>query len=363
MKIFYAVQATGNGHISRAMELMPILKRYGEVDIFLSGSNSTLKAELPVKYRSNGLSLHYTCDGRLNHSKTIRRCAIFKAIREAKSLPVKDYDLVVNDFEAITSIACKKQNVPMIHFGHQASFASDKTPRPHNKSILGEWILRNYASSSVNLGLHFKRYDTFIQPPVIQSAIWNADPKNLPYVTVYLPSFCDKELLQLFTSIKDMQFEIFSRHCKEEMRFQHIRLLPVDKYAFQQSLINCTGIITGAGFETPAEALYLRKKILAIPIGGQYEQICNGAALSRMGIKVLDVIIKRNFKREVENWLQSSGPYPQLNWQSSEQTVETLFELAAKKPEISPSIPNTAAISYQLNSSNMASQVDTAKFP
>ena len=347
MKIFYAVQATGNGHISRAMELMPILTKYGKVDIFLSGSNSTLKADLPVKYRSNGLSLHYTCNGKLNHSKTIRRCAIFKAIKEAKSLPVKEYDLVLNDFEAITSIACKRQNIPMIHFGHQASFASDKTPRPHNKSIFGEWILRNYASSSINLGLHFKRYDTFIQPPIIQSAIWNADPQKKSYVTVYLPSFCDKELLQLFTPIKDMQFEIFSRHCKEEMRFQHIRLLPVEKSAFQQSLINCTGIITGAGFETPAEALYLRKKILAIPIGGQYEQICNGAALSRMGVKVLDAIIKQTFKREIENWLQTNGPYPQLNWQSSERTIETLFEVWEKASKPKQIMSSPAVVSYQ----------------
>jgi hypothetical protein len=29
MKILYAVQATGNGHISRAIELMPHLEKYG----------------------------------------------------------------------------------------------------------------------------------------------------------------------------------------------------------------------------------------------------------------------------------------------------------------------------------------------
>ncbi len=47
MKIFYAIQATGNGHISRAMELLPYLQRYGTVDIFLSGANSTLSLERP----------------------------------------------------------------------------------------------------------------------------------------------------------------------------------------------------------------------------------------------------------------------------------------------------------------------------
>ena len=327
MKIFYAVQATGNGHISRAMELMPFLSKYGEVDIFLSGSNSTLDPALPIKYRSKGLSLHYTCNGKLHYGKTFSRCTILRAFKEAKDLPLKNYDMVINDFEAITSIACKKQNVPMIHFGHQASFASQNTPRPEHKSIFGEWILKNYAKSHINLGLHFKRYDNFIQPPIIHSAIWNASPKTRPYVTVYLPSFCDKELMQLFTPIKGIQFEIFSRQCKEEMVFQHIKIRPVDKNAFHQSLINCTGIITGAGFETPAEALYLRKKIFAVPIGGQYEQICNGAALKKLGVKVLDHIVKQDFKSEIESWLSQNNEAPSLHWQPTAQTVEMLFDI------------------------------------
>ena len=56
MKIFYAVQATGNGHISRAIEILPILKKYGDVDVFLSGSNHSLKNDLPISYRSKGMS-------------------------------------------------------------------------------------------------------------------------------------------------------------------------------------------------------------------------------------------------------------------------------------------------------------------
>jgi spore coat polysaccharide biosynthesis predicted glycosyltransferase SpsG len=56
MKIFYAVQATGNGHISRAMEILPHLQQYGTVDLFLSGSNSNLAIDANVQYRSKGLS-------------------------------------------------------------------------------------------------------------------------------------------------------------------------------------------------------------------------------------------------------------------------------------------------------------------
>ena len=53
MKIFYAIQGTGNGHLSRAEQLYPYLKKYGEVDFFLSGSNSQLTRvfQLSIKVR------------------------------------------------------------------------------------------------------------------------------------------------------------------------------------------------------------------------------------------------------------------------------------------------------------------------
>ena len=75
MKILYSVQATGNGHISRAMELLPYLKKYGEVDVFLSGANSSLNLDAPIKYRSKGMSLFYTCTGELDYAGLLKNFA------------------------------------------------------------------------------------------------------------------------------------------------------------------------------------------------------------------------------------------------------------------------------------------------
>ena len=99
MKIFYAIQATGNGHISRAMELLPYLQKFGTVDIFLSGANSTLPLNAPVKYRSKGLSLFYTFYGKFNYKKIIGSISPFRVMKEMRDLPVEKYDLVINDFE------------------------------------------------------------------------------------------------------------------------------------------------------------------------------------------------------------------------------------------------------------------------
>lgn len=106
MKIFYAVQATGNGHISRAMEILPYLEQYGSVDLFLSGNNSNLPVNANVQYRSKGLSLFYSGNGGLSYFDTMKALQPRRIFNEVKNLPVEKYDLVINDFESITAMAC-----------------------------------------------------------------------------------------------------------------------------------------------------------------------------------------------------------------------------------------------------------------
>jgi uncharacterized protein (TIGR00661 family) len=331
MKIFYAVQGTGNGHISRAMELLPHLEKYGKVDIFLSGDNNTLDFKAPVTYRSKGACLYYTCNGGLHYIKTLATLSLRRIQKEAMSLPLEKYDLILNDFEAITSLACRKKKLPSVHFGHQASFSTPKTPRPQKKSLTGEWILSNYARGTVNVGLHFDAFDYFIHPPVINSEIWIARPTDQGHITVYLPSYCDGTLTRIFSKIKGARFEIFSRRSYGISRNGNITLRPVQKSCFNKSLASCHGIITGAGFETPAEALYLKKKIMAIPIKRQYEQQCNAAALGKMGIKTLSNI-DHYFESEVQRWLAEPQPVATTSFKPVSHIVEAL--MAASLPAI-----------------------------
>lgn len=319
MKIFYAIQATGNGHISRAMELLPYLQKFGTVDIFLSGANSTLPLDAPIKYRSNGLSLFYTCKGSLNYWKTVRGVAPWRILKEVRDLPVEKYDLVINDFECITSLACAQKKIPSVNFGHQASFMSVNTPRPDKASKAGEWILKNYARATNYIGLHFESYDDFIFSPVIKTGILQAQPRNDGYFTVYLPSYCDKQLLQYLQPLKDHRFEVFSRQTKTPVTIGHITLRPVHAKDFDRSLIGCEGIVCGAGFETPAEALYLQKKMIAIPIQGQYEQQCNAAALRRLGVKTLDKL-DDDFTDTFNNWV-SDPQCPAISYQYSTEAI------------------------------------------
>ncbi|MEY2595378.1 MAG: hypothetical protein RI965_650 [Bacteroidota bacterium] len=282
MKIFYAVQATGNGHVSRATEILPYLLEHGEVDVFLSGSNFDLKKDLPIAYRSKGLSLEYNQKkGSIDLWKTVKNARPKRIWKEAKYLPIEKYDLIINDFECITSLACKIKNIPSVHFGHQASFRSPHVPRPVKKEFTGEFILSNYATGTKTIGLHFKKYDDFIFQPIIKKSILDANPIDNGHITVYLSQYSPKHLIKILKQLKNHSFHLFSTSTQTIIQEDNIKLFPINQNLFNQSLITCHGIITGGGFETPAEAMYLGKKLMIIPIDGQYEQQCNAAALKQ----------------------------------------------------------------------------------
>ncbi|MEO5592711.1 MAG: glycosyltransferase family protein, partial [Chitinophagaceae bacterium] len=257
-----------------------------------------------VRYRSEGLTLFYNDGGGLDYKKVIRNLNPFRIWKEVKELPVEKYDVVVNDFECITSLACALKKVPSVNFGHQASFQSALTPRPAQKDAVGEIILKYFARATNYLGLHFEKYDDFIFTPVIKKEILQAKPVKKNHITIYLPSYSDRALLKYLNALHDCSFQVFSKELKQPVICGNTSLIPISNRLFTESMINSRAVITGAGFETPAEALHLQKKLMVIPIRGQYEQLCNGAALERLGVKSLSTM-DESFGQSFYEWIES----------------------------------------------------------
>lgn len=336
MKIFYAVQATGNGHISRAIQLMPYLQNFGTVDVFLSGANATLDAPLPIKYRSKGLSLFYSQCGGLNYKQMWKENSFFRAIREAKQLPVEQYDVILNDFDFITAKACSIKGISSVQFGHQASFMSANAPRPAEKSVMGELILKKYAPATHYVGLHFQQYDEFIYPAVIKDVFRHGDVSNKGHITVYLPAYQQHCIEQHLQSVTAVHFHWFLHGIKQVERKGNITYFPIDNELFNGSLMRSAGIITGGGFETPAEALYMGKRLMSIPIRGQYEQRCNAAALAQMGVTVLDDADTDHFAADISTWLDAPRQDISVEANNVMETLEKVMELAThSKKEMS----------------------------
>jgi hypothetical protein len=73
VKILFAIQGTGNGHVTRAEDVIPFLREYGELDLFVSGAQADVKLPYPVKYKSKGLSFFFGTSGGINFFKTFKQ--------------------------------------------------------------------------------------------------------------------------------------------------------------------------------------------------------------------------------------------------------------------------------------------------
>ncbi|MEP7196570.1 MAG: glycosyltransferase family protein [Saprospiraceae bacterium] len=287
MKILYAFPATGNGHISRAITLNPYLSKIGQIDYLISGTNSSLSFPYPLKYKFDGISLFYNKDGGLDHSKFFEKLNTRKLYKQIKEIPVENYDWVISDFEPISAWSCLLKGKSCMHWGHQASFKYPETPRPKDRSLLGELLLQRYVRSKCNFGLHFKSYHENITGPVIKNSILESKRFSDDLISVYLPQYNLPSLLSLFDQFSNIDIQIFHPAVAEIQRHNRIELFPINKELFDNSLLHCRLIITGGGFETPSEALYLNKRVISIPIKSHYEQLCNGAAMAKLNVPVI----------------------------------------------------------------------------
>ncbi len=156
MNILYAIQGTGNGHLSRAVDIIPELKKYGKLDLFVSGAQAEVTLPYPVKYKSKGLSFYFGKSGGINFLKTFQKNSSKEVIKEINAFPVEKYDLVVNDFEAISAWASRKKGVRCVSLSHQSALLSKKSPRPKFVDPFGEWLLRHYAPTKKYIGFHFE---------------------------------------------------------------------------------------------------------------------------------------------------------------------------------------------------------------
>ncbi|MEP6734591.1 MAG: glycosyltransferase family protein [Chryseolinea sp.] len=329
MKLLYAIQGTGNGHVARAEDIIPILAQYGELDLFVSGAQADIKLSYPVKYKSKGLSFYFGTRGGVDFLKTFRRNSSKDVYKEIKKFPVEKYDLVINDFEPISAWACRKREVPCVGLSHQSSLLSPLIPKPKKIDPLGEWLIRNYAPVEKFVSFHFERYDKNIYTPVIRSSIRKEKARESDHYTVYLPAFDDRKLVPLLAKIKNVKWHIFSKYAKKAYHIGKLSVYPVSKDEFSASVATAKGILCGAGFETPAEALYLGKKLMVLPMKSQLEQHYNAASLKRMGVPVLKKLKKSSLEKIVE-WIETDVRVSVEYNDITSEAVELAMQLGTK---------------------------------
>lgn len=346
MKILYAIQATGNGHVSRANEIIPLLQKRCDLDILISGTQADVGLNHAVTYQLKGFSFIFGKKGGIDFYKTYKQFKSKKFLAEIKNLPVEKYDLVINDFEPISAWACKLKNIPCVAMSHQYAVLHERSPRPVKADPFAWMVLRYYAPCKTGVGFHFNNFAENIFTPVIRKSVRETRVTNLGHYTVYLPAYDDKKLISFFSNFKNVQWQIFSKHTKKSYSVNNCHIQPVSTDEFTSSFTSCEGILCGAGFETPAEALYMGKKLMIIPMKSQYEQHCNAAGAAELGVPVIKKL-KKKYIHLVDNWINESKTI-QVDYKDETSKIIDLVLANAPTREIHKTIthqlPSVAAM-------------------
>ncbi len=311
MKIFYGVQGTGNGHISRARAMNAELKAAGaEVDYFFSGRAREAYFDMEEfgQWRSaQGLSF-VAEQGQVKLWKTARQNHLWQLWRDIQSLDLSGYDRVICDFEPITAWAAKRQNIECICLGHQYAF-QHKIPI-EGDSWLSRTIIKLFAPGSQQLGLHWHHFDQPILPPIVhlETPPQDADKDNglsqkPEEILVYLGFEDSTQVLALLQQFAQMHF-VYYGDFTEPSQQGNIRLEPLSVTGFKRDLRQCRGVICNAGFELASEAIQLGKPILVKPLHGQMEQLSNALALEALKLGSRMESLSPN---KLNHWLQADN--------------------------------------------------------
>ncbi len=258
---------------------------------------------------------------------TYKKAKLKRFYKEIQALPVNDYNLVISDFEPVTAWACRFHHKPCVALSHQSAVINKKSPKPTSVDLPGKMILKHYAPSTEQFGFHFLAYDKKIFTPVIRKEIREVYVMDRGHYTVYLPAYSDKKIIKILAEIKNIEWQVFSKHTKKAYKEKNIHIFPINNKAFIHSMVNSSGVLCGAGFETPAEALFLGKKLMVIPMKGQYEQQCNAAALKQMDVPVLKKL-KLSQLQKIKTWVMKGEIIPVNFPDATESIVNEVFNEA-----------------------------------
>jgi uncharacterized protein (TIGR00661 family) len=318
MKVLYAIQGTGNGHLSRAQEIVPVLNKYVDTTVLVSGNQSQIQSNFDVNYQKTGLTFLSGKTGKIDLLRTVFKSHPIDFFNEIRTFPIKQFDLVITDFEPVSAWSSLMHGVPCIEMSHQAAVIHPNSPKSESRNRIGEYILNHYCPTKEKIGFHFDQYGENIHTPVIRKNIRSIDAKNHGHYTVYLPSYHDEILFQFLKQFP-VQWEVFSKFSKEKTTQGNVHFHPIDNEAFTKSFANCEGVLCGAGFELPAEAMFLNKKLMVIPMIGQYEQQCNALAAKNMGAIMIDGLNLLHH-RTINLWL-NQGIQLHVDYQDETESI------------------------------------------
>ncbi len=311
MKILYGVQATGNGHISRARAMQKHLSKPGiQIDYLFSGRPAEQFFDMDVfgNYQLKRGLTFVTQAGKVNYLKTLQQASLTELWKDIRQLDCRQYDLVLTDFEPVTAWAARQQHIPVVALGHQYAFLHDIPMQQSN--IMTRNIFRHFAPAEQQLGLHWHHFNQPILPPIIDLDTQPLAATIKNKVLVYLPFEDQQQVINLLQPLTEYQFCLYGPGLQAAQQ-GHIKTHPPALQAFKNDLHDCQFVLSNAGFELISEALQLQKTIMVKPLQGQMEQLSNALALQQLNLATSH---NKLTSHAISTWLTTECQYNKVQY-------------------------------------------------
>ena len=329
MRILYGVQATGQGHISRARAMAQAFKRHPDVDVtwlFSGRPRERLFDMEPFGDFQHRAGLTFVTEaGRLRYRKTIMANRYWQFARDVQRLDVKAYDLIVTDYEPVTAWAGKLKGQSVLGIGHQYAFGKN-TP-VEGRSLAQHAVMSLFAPVARGVGLHWSDFGDNVLPPILDlpptppSAVQN-------HILVYLPFEDQAVVTQWLNGFSEHRFLQYASTLPNDERV-NVGRRTANIAGFKSDLASARGVVCNCGFELISECLHWRKPVLTRPLAKQMEQLSNGAALEALGYAT----VMRQIDNELaERWLAAPPIAPILSFPNVGATLASWLADGAKAP-------------------------------
>jgi uncharacterized protein (TIGR00661 family) len=304
MKILYGVTGEGMGHAMRSRVLLEhlVLTEGHDVQIIASGrAVDFLAKRFEGVNRIHGLHMIYE-ENRVRLGETLWSNVVSGVAGIPKNIGAY-YDLisqfqpeaVISDFESWTYLYGKNHRLPVLSIdnmqvinrtrhddaileGHRAEFEVTRAFIKAKLPFCDEYFITTFFRPEI------RKDRTRLFPPILRPEILAANRRPGEHVLVYTTGQGNEQFARALAAT-GLECRIYGmrRDLKEEVVEGKLRYRPFSEAGFIDDLASSRAVIAGGGFTLMGEAVYLRKPMLAVPLGRQFEQILNARYLEREG--------------------------------------------------------------------------------
>ncbi|MBN1807219.1 MAG: hypothetical protein JW837_18380 [Sedimentisphaerales bacterium] len=347
-RIIYGVAGEGFGHSSRSHLIGQRLLDAGHDCIFVGSQKSLIYLKQYFGERVKeifGLSFAFI-DGRIDKSETLKRnlmklpegnkinYELFK-----KHFEPFEPDLVISDFEPFSAWWAWWKGVPFISIDHEHMLSHCQLEH-QDKNWFSRMTARvvtecHYVGAVAYIVVNFFDVplsvdNAILAPPIIRPVVRSLEPESGEHILLYSTTGEDEEQLRdVLCKFNEQKFYIYG--FKKDLEYKNCIFKKRSTDGFLADLAGARGVIASAGFSLISECMHLKKKMLMLPLNGQYEQIINAHYIEKLGLGISAQQLNKTIIERFLNELDKPMPDDErIIWPDNDRFFQILQEVLNK---------------------------------